>query len=357
MQLSGSCRSLRPAEVHLGAPRPPRGAAQTARRTPRGARCEIRDARRAGRTTGRGERRQGGGDLHRHPGVGERDRDRARDGGAGGLRPGGRGLRLQTQPEQPPAVGGGGVGGAEPGGEPRGRRDQPGELVETGPDRRVRGTGPCGGEVHRPGVGGRGDAVDVGGPRRGDDVTQTGGGVQHPADGADRDEPRGQRLPAVAPAEADPGTLVEHPDLGAAGAQGHGEVRGERGEAGGTGGTHRAGDRVQLDIDPRRPGVDERGARRGHGVLGRRCGDGRGRGAVRGRLLGTTGAPGEHEQDERAAGGGRATTPAHEADSVCLRQRMPASMNSSIWPSSTCEGLPSSCSVRRSFTSWYGCST
>lgn len=36
----------------------------------------------------------------------------------------------------------------------------------------------------------------------------------------------------------------------------------------------------------------------------------------------------------------------------CLRQRMPASRNSSISPSSTADGLPTSCSVRRSLTIW-----
>ena len=43
--------------------------------------------------------------------------------------------------------------------------------------------------------------------------------------------------------------------------------------------------------------------------------------------------------------------------SCCLRQRMPASMKSSISPSKIAEVLPDSYSVRRSFTIWYGCST
>ena len=43
--------------------------------------------------------------------------------------------------------------------------------------------------------------------------------------------------------------------------------------------------------------------------------------------------------------------------SPCLRQRIPASMKSSISPSSTAAVLPVSCSVRRSLTIWYGCRT
>src|SRR4051794_10610823 len=39
------------------------------------------------------------------------------------------------------------------------------------------------------------------------------------------------------------------------------------------------------------------------------------------------------------------------------RQRMPASMKSSMSPSKTPLVLPTSCSVRRSLTIWYGCST
>ena len=39
------------------------------------------------------------------------------------------------------------------------------------------------------------------------------------------------------------------------------------------------------------------------------------------------------------------------------RQRMAASMKPSISPSSTAPGLPTSYSVRRSLTIWYGCST
>src|SRR5215207_9107874 len=54
---------------------------------------------------------------------------------------------------------------------------------------------------------------------------------------------------------------------------------------------------------------------------------------------------------------GREVSPPQPAFSVCFRQRMPASMNSSISPSRTAPVLPVSCSVRRSLTIWYGCST
>src|SRR5690349_3807068 len=43
--------------------------------------------------------------------------------------------------------------------------------------------------------------------------------------------------------------------------------------------------------------------------------------------------------------------------SCCLRHRIPASINPSMSPSNTAAGLPVSCSVRRSFTIWYGWST
>jgi hypothetical protein len=39
---------------------------------------------------------------------------------------------------------------------------------------------------------------------------------------------------------------------------------------------------------------------------------------------------------------------------LSVRQRMPASMKSSIAPSNTADVLPTSCSVRRSLTIWYG---
>src|SRR4051812_30355797 len=47
----------------------------------------------------------------------------------------------------------------------------------------------------------------------------------------------------------------------------------------------------------------------------------------------------------------------YATDSADRRQRMPASMNSSISPSNTADGLPTSKFVRRSFTIWYGCRT
>ena len=39
---------------------------------------------------------------------------------------------------------------------------------------------------------------------------------------------------------------------------------------------------------------------------------------------------------------------------LSVRQRIPASMKSSISPSNTADVLPTSCSVRRSLTIWYG---
>ena len=45
------------------------------------------------------------------------------------------------------------------------------------------------------------------------------------------------------------------------------------------------------------------------------------------------------------------------SSSRLLRQRIPASRNPSMSPSSTAVGLPTSYSVRRSFTIWYGCNT
>ncbi len=47
----------------------------------------------------------------------------------------------------------------------------------------------------------------------------------------------------------------------------------------------------------------------------------------------------------------------YPAAGAVRRQRMAASMNASMSPSSTAEGLPSSWSVRRSLTIWYGFST
>ena len=55
----------------------------------------------------------------------------------------------------------------------------------------------------------------------------------------------------------------------------------------------------------------------------------------------------------------RALTPVprQHHPACCRRQRIPASTKSSISPSRTAVVFPVSCSVRRSLTIWYGCST
>ena len=69
------------------------------------------------------------------------------------------------------------------------------------------------------------------------------------------------------------------------------------------------------------------------------------------------------EYDERAAvvtiragagarAGSRTLATGHDSRSWLRRQRTPASMNSSMSPSKTFSGLPTSCSVRRSLTIW-----
>ena len=59
----------------------------------------------------------------------------------------------------------------------------------------------------------------------------------------------------------------------------------------------------------------------------------------------------------RATGPRRGAQSSWAALTCSARQRIPASTKSSMWPSNTEEGLPSSWPVRRSLTIWYGFST